>query len=190
MYDRTTLRLRFELSLGPYPGDDPTRSPAEHRRVTAIAVTPDGTAVIAADHLGHLRQWSSATGAVLWSRSDVPVTRLAVSPDGRRLATLGSVTTNSDPKASFGPGLDWPDADLLLTHLTLWDLPTHASLLVDSYPETFDDGDVLDPREVTFSPDSSLLAAAFNNSGVLAVYDARAAPGCPRFSTPSRTSKA
>jgi DNA-binding SARP family transcriptional activator/WD40 repeat protein len=160
--DRTLAVLPQHLSLGPYIQPDTTSSPAEHRQVSALAVTPDGSALVAADRVGHLRMWSLPSGRLLWSRDDVPTSFLAISPDGRYLATSGFVPDLRDPN---------PDADADATRLTVWDLRTEQPVLKDNFPGQFDgSGNSPKPVAVAFSPDSKLLAAGFIQSPVV-VYD-------------------
>ncbi len=154
LYSQKTLAaLPLHLSLGPYTSPDPTADPDYHDRVSALAITPDGSALIAADRVGHLRMWSLPDGRLLWSRDDVPTSYLAISPNGSYLATSGSTQdpTNQDP-----------DAYPISTRLTVWDLATKQPVLTDNLPGvTTNDHATPKPRAVVFSPDSKLLAAAF-----------------------------
>jgi WD40 repeat protein len=154
LYSQKTLAaLPLHLSLGPYAQPDTTAAPDEHERVSALAITPDGSALIAADRLGHLRMWSLPDGRLLWSRDDVPTSFLAISPNGRYLATSGFT---QDPTSQD------PDSYPISTRLTVWDLATKQSVLTDNFPGvTGNDYATPKPRAVVFSPDSKLLAAAF-----------------------------
>ena len=90
VYDQNDpTRQLLSLSLGPYPERDLTADPAAHRTVSALAITADGSAIIAGDRVGHLKMWSLRDGRLLWRRTDLPTSSLAVSPDGTRLATSG-----------------------------------------------------------------------------------------------------
>ena len=153
LYSQTTLAaLPLHLSLGPYAQPDTTAAPDEHERVTALAITPDGSALIAADRVGHLRMWSLPDGRLLWSRDDVPTSFLAISPNGRYLATSGFTPDPTD--------LD-PDSYPISTRLTVWDLATKRPVLTDNLPNLTAYDKTPKPRAVVFSPDSKLLAAAF-----------------------------
>jgi WD40 repeat protein len=140
---------------------------AAGRRITALALTPDGSAVIAADRLGHLRMWSLPGRELLWSRDGLPTSWLAVSPDGRRLATVGN---------TYEGGV--PDGDSVSSTFSVWDLGTREiELSEDLTAEQFEPQVVHQrwqsqptPRAVTFSPDSTKVAIAYLD-GYLMVYD-------------------
>ena len=152
---KTLVALPLHLSLGPYAQPDTTAAPDEHERVSALAITPDGSALIAADRLGHLRMWSLPGGRLLWSRDDVPTSFLAISPNGRYLATSGFTQDPTDPDPDVYP---IPTS----TRLTVWDLTTKQPVLTYNLPGLADNDYVTPkPRAVVFSPDSKLLAAAF-----------------------------
>ena len=154
LYSQKTLAaLPLHLSLGPYASPDTSADPDFHERVSALAITPDGSALIAADRVGHLRMWSLPDGRLLWSRDDVPTSVLAISPDGRYLATSGFTQDPTDPN---------PDSYPVSTRLTVWNLATKQPVLTDSLPGvTTNDYATPKPISVLFSPDSKLLAAAF-----------------------------
>jgi DNA-binding SARP family transcriptional activator/WD40 repeat protein len=154
LYSQKTLAaLPLRLSLGPYTQPDPTANADFHERVSALAITPDGSALIAADRVGHLRMWSLPDGRLLWSRDDVPTSVLAISPNGRYLATSGFTQDPTDEN---------PDSYPISTRLTVWDLATKRPVLTDNLPlVTTNEYSTPKPRAVLFSPDSKLLAAAF-----------------------------
>ena len=154
VYSQKTLAaLPLHLSLGPYTKPDTTAAPDEHERVNALAITPDGSALIAADRVGHLRMWSLPDGRLLWSRDDVPTSILAISPNGRYLATSGFTQDPIDQD---------PDSYPVSTRLTVWDLGTKQPVLTDKLPRLTTNGYATPkPRAVVFSPDSKMLAAAF-----------------------------
>ncbi len=162
---RTLKQIGQKLWLGPYAHRDQRPDVAIGRGITAVAMTPDGSAVIAADRLGHLRMWSLPGREVLWSRNDVPTSWLAVSPNSRYLATVGNTVKGGVP-----------DGDPLTSALTLWDLNTHnAHLSEDLTNEKFHSVGAPEqftptPRTVVFSPDGSKVAAAFIDGPVL-IYD-------------------
>jgi DNA-binding SARP family transcriptional activator/WD40 repeat protein len=165
LYDQSTLaRKPGDLSLGPFAEPDNTFAPAIHRRVSALAITPDGSALIGANRVGHLRMWSLPERRLLWSRDDVPVSFLAVSPDGRYLATSGFTADPSDTLP------DTPQP--VSTRFTVWDLSTKQVVLTDDLPHLTNDdpGHTPKPRAVAFSPDSMLVAAGFFQQPVV-VYD-------------------
>ena len=110
---RTLEQIGKKLTLGPYRSRDRGPQMAAGRQVTALALTPDGSAVIAADRVGHLRMWSLPGRELLWSRDDVPTSWLAISPDGRYLATVGN---------TFKDGV--PDGAPVTSTFTVWDLST------------------------------------------------------------------
>lgn len=174
VFDQASLRPLRDLWLGPYPDPDGTFNPPLHRRVSALAVTPDGTAVVAADRTGHLRMWSVADGSLLWSRDDVHASWLAVSPDGRYLATSEFTQDMADPPVPEGVH---PDGFPITTTVRVWDLSdTSAPVLTDSLADLDDpDWGMPKPRAIAFSPDSTMLAATwFGGRAPLIVYDVRA----------------
>ena len=138
------------------------------RRITALALTPDGSAVIAADRVGHLRMWSLPGRELLWSRDDVPTSWLAVSPDGRYLATVGN---------TFKGGV--PEGYPVTSTFTVWDLRTRTPQLTEDFTDREDQPQLGDsstdlarpvPRTVVFSPDGNRLAIAYIN-GFVMIYD-------------------
>jgi WD40 repeat protein len=114
--------------------------------------------------------WSVGDGRLLWSRSDAPTSLLALSPDGKRLATSGYRQDASDRRAE---GLS------VRTEVTLWSLPSGRRLAVDGLGDlvNFDLGGRLappKPQALSFSADSRLLAAGFSGDDRFPtlVYDA------------------
>jgi WD40 repeat protein len=125
--------------------------------------------------------WSVADGRLLWSRDDVPTSWLALSPDGRYLAT---------EEFSSEAGDTAPDGAPVSSRLRLWDLATRTAVMDDPLPgEVADDGlHTPKPRFVTFSPDSTLLAAGFFNPlEVLTVYDVAARARTATYEGPGVT---
>ena len=151
--DQKTGSVLRTLWLGPYNPPDTTFEPARHLRVTAVAVTPDGTAIVAGNRSGHLRMWRASDGALLWTTTVGPVEQLAVSPDGRFLATVESVEDPNDP------GSRVPDGDPMTTTFRLWDLRTHKVLL--SVSARRDDGSAVKAKMLQFSPDSAMVAVPY-----------------------------
>ena len=160
LFDRATLSKRGkELSLGPYLTPDSSTAPAIHRRVTALAFLRTA--------LRSSRPTAPATcgcgrfpiGRCRWSRDDVPTSWLAVSPDGRYLATAG-----------FTPADDSPDGAAEETRLTIWDLATRTPVFVDDFTDRDVNADAPSPRDLVFSPDSRRLAVSFN-ADLVRLYD-------------------
>ena len=112
---RTLRQIGEKLTLGPYRSRDRGPGMAAGRQITALALTPNGSAIIAADQVGHLRMWSLPGRELLWSRDDVPTSWLAVSADGRYLATVGN---------TYEGGV--PDGAPVTSTVTVWNLSTHA----------------------------------------------------------------
>ena len=155
--DAATLKqIGKKLTLGPYRSRDRRPQMAPRRQVTALALTPDGSAVIAADGVGHLRMWSLPGRELLWSRDDVPTSWLAVSPDGRYLATVGNTFDDAVPFS--GP---------VTSTFTVWNLGTRTVHLSE---DLYDWRKIPMPTSVVFSPDGSRVAIAFND-GFVAIYD-------------------
>ena len=69
--------------------------------------------------------WSLSDGRLLWWRTDVPTSFLAVSPDGTRLATSGFRQDPTDRNA---------DGKSIATRFTLWDLKTRTALVSGRFP--------------------------------------------------------
>lgn len=158
--DQGTMRRRQLLTLGPFTQKDPSLVPDGHRRVTAVAVTPDGAAVIAGNRAGVLRAWSVADGRRLWSESTGPIEQLAVSPDGKWLATVESVPVPE--------GVRLPDGPPATTTFTLWDLSTHRPVFRNAVQDP--DKNVPKGKMLVFSPDSSLVAVPFMGPSIVQVY--------------------
>jgi DNA-binding SARP family transcriptional activator/WD40 repeat protein len=159
---RTLRQIGPKLRVGPDGAGGPTPAPAA-RRITALALAPDGSVVIAGDRLGHLRMWSLPERALLWSRDDVPAAWLAISNDGRYLATAGN---------TFRGGL--PEGDPVTSAFTVWDLATRSVHLSEGFSEPQpaydqDSREVPRPQAVAFSPDGNWVALAHLDS--LMVYD-------------------
>lgn len=153
---RTLRQIGENLTLGPYRSRDRGPEMAAGRRITALALTPDGSAVVAADRVGHLRMWSLPGRELLWSRDDVPAVGLAVSPDGRYLATVGN---------TYEGGV--LSGDPVTSEFTVWDLSTQAvhlngDLNTWQYRPT--------PTSVVFSPDGERVAVAYLQ-GFVIIYD-------------------
>jgi DNA-binding SARP family transcriptional activator/WD40 repeat protein len=168
--DQDTGAVKRTLWLGPYSTPDRTAEPARHLLVTALAVTPDGTAIVAGNRSGHLRMWRVSDGVPLWTAQLGPVEQLAVSPDGRFLATFESVP---DPTNPFATGPDsWFPAR---TTFRLWDLHTRRVLL--AAPAAPAAGSAVKVRNLVFSSDSSMVAVPYMFDKVQ-VYQTRS-PGKP-----------
>lgn len=162
--DQRSMRVVRTLSLAPFPTDD-RPDEARHMRVTALAVSPDGAEVIAANRSGTLRMWRADDGALIASRSRGPLEQMAVSPDGRYLATVESVV---DPQSSAALAPDW--VELTSTTLRLWSLPDLTE--VAQRPLRFGEGqDSWTPKAkmLQFSPDSSMLVVPYLD-GPLSVF--------------------
>ena len=165
---RTLEQLGAALSLGPYSSRLDAGATAAGRRVTALALLPDGSGVIAADRSGHLRMWSLPERELLWSRDDVPTSWLAVSPDGRYLATVGTAREGGAAQS-----------DPVTSSLTVWDLATHEVHLSEELNNMSLEPQrgvnqtailVPTPRSVVFSPDSTRVAIAYLD-GFVMIYD-------------------
>jgi WD40 repeat protein len=111
-----------------------------HGRISALAVSPDGSTAATADRLGHVRRWDL--------RAHRPVGPTL------EVVNAGSHTTTNHPSVAFSPdGRDL--AEGTDARLTLWDSKRHGVSLRD--PVDHIDGEV---RTVAFSPDGKDLAAA------------------------------
>lgn len=114
---------------------------AGHRTVRGVAFAFD--ALLAAGDDGTLRAWDLGTGALRFAHPlGEPVHRMAVSPDGRRVAVAGTGRDVAMLDARDGAPLDtlaWHDAQILgltwagdtlasgdtLGHLALWDVTSN-----------------------------------------------------------------
>ena len=163
--DGATLeQIGAKLTLGPYRSRDRGPQMAAGRQITALALTPDGSAVIAADRVGHLRMWSLPGRELLWSRDDVPTSWLAISPDGRYLATAGNTFKNGVP-----------DGAPVTSTFTIWDLSTHTvHASEDLTGMQYQDTTPITPtlRAVAFSPDGTKVAVANSDlQGFVMIFD-------------------
>ncbi len=157
LLDAHTLRgLGPDLRLDGADGIPGSKAPeAVSPRVTALAVLPDASAVVAADRAGHVRMWSLPGRRLLWSMDDSPAALLAVSPDGRHLAAVGTVPARA--------------GDRVTTRFRVWDLATHDELIRDDYtdlPYSISGTDKLEqltptPLSIAFSPDSTKVAVSY-----------------------------
>ena len=147
--ERTLEQIGATLLLGP----DPVRNNAVENtgsRAAAVRLTRDGTAVVAADQMGHLRMWSLPDRRLLWSRDDVPTSWLTVSPDGRHLVTVGYPTSPGGPPS---------------TTVTIWDLSTHSITHREDLTAENGVSATVDPfpRAIALSPDGTDVAIAYSN---------------------------
>jgi RNA polymerase sigma factor (sigma-70 family) len=131
-----------------------------HRqRVTALAFTPDGKAVISGSHDGTVRLWDVAGGNELcqFDTEEYAVLCLALSPDGRRLALGGQLVGRPGP----APVVLWDVAARKV-------IPRKPSPHVDVEP---DHGTAV--SALAFSPDGKFLASG-GMDGALLLWDAGA----------------
>ncbi len=149
VYDRLGLardgELRLEAGRVPAPPD----VDAARRRVSALATTSDGSAVVAGDRTGRLTVWSWPERAVRWTHDDAPTAFLAVTPDGKVLVTAELALPEGDPTPDGFPEKSW---------IRLWDMATGAQL---AQIETED----RKPRLVAVSPDSRTAVVGFFSEG-------------------------
>ena len=113
--------------------------------------------------------WSLPGRELLWSRDDVPTSWLAISPDGRYLATVGN---------TFKDGA--PDGDPVTSTFTVWNLSTQAVHLAEDFTdiEYQPEGGVTYTSQTTpvlrtvvvFAPERNRLAIAYID-GFVMIYD-------------------
>ena len=158
--------------------------------VRAIAFSQDGGVVSTGGDDGVWNSWSAANGAHLARLSmDAPVTALAYSPDGLRLA-VGLARTSENvliydvgrqtPTATFNVPSGAvttlafsPDSSLLASgaadaFFTIWNVRSHQSLMTTSAQGAVGD--------ISFSPDGTLIAVSTDES-FLALYAASHSSG-------------
>ena len=145
LFDQRRLsRLPVDLWLAPTPPATPRRPP----RCTDVSRRwPSHRTARRSwrDRLGHLRMWSVPDGRLLWSQDDVPVSFLAVFPDGRYVATAGFTQPTDDPA---------PDGSAENSSVTLRDLRVGHQVAVRGTGQR-------KPAAIAFSPDSRTLAVGF-----------------------------
>lgn len=121
-------------------------------RATAVAFCPDGNMAVAVESDKTLAIFNVTSGRLTSSfgSSELPVSALAVSCDGKLLAAAGCTTTR--------PG-DF--------ELRLWNLQTHELVHSNYTKDHRGEGDAIDPIPfVAFSPDSNLLVSPARNRSV------------------------
>jgi WD40 repeat protein len=125
LYDAQSGQPKQELEHG-----------AADRGIVEVAFTPDGKTLVSACR--SVKFWDARTGKLLRTLdSKGSVTSLAVSPDGRHLATCG-----------FRMDKDKPIVELLV-----WDARTGELKQTRPWQDTS-----MWPSSIAFSPDGSLLA--------------------------------
>jgi WD40 repeat protein len=161
LWDAQTLR--FERRLGGHAHE-----------ITHLAFSPDGRTLASGTLDGELKLWDVSSGAELMSLPGVtdPITSIAYSPDGTRLATssmaheailwdlatgmrLGTLSGHTD--AVMGLAFS-PDGRTLATGsrdgtVEMWSIPDLSVMTTLPGDERV--------RALQFSPDGSLLAAAY-----------------------------
>lgn len=158
------------------------------RRVTALAISPDGTRVLSASEGGSARVWDLETAtAVMVARGEEPGAFHAAvwSPDGRLFATAGGDTQVRLWDAATGQLLHtfrdhsqpvWsvafsPNGLLLASSgadgkARVWDIASRRQVVVVSTPTTH-------VWHVEFSPDSETLLTASDTATVWSLPDGR-----------------
>jgi hypothetical protein len=145
------------------------------KRVLSLGFTPDGKSLVAGDDAGILKFWEVRTGKDLGfvCKVGAPVYALAISPDGKTVATsagngvmLWDAQTGKKGNSFFGPvgtvyALAWaPDGKTVATggggnDITLWDGETgKAKSTLKGHDDIV--------RSLAFHPDGELLVSGGN----------------------------
>lgn len=155
---------------------------AEHEGpITGAAIAPGGAAILTIDSRGRARQWPLAggEGGICWSLTDDPmphVRELAVSPDGRRIATavggeVALVEAGTGRRVATLPGIKAPsvlvfspDSHTLATEANdrcvhLWDTATGARRIELSVQSGM-------VKAVAFAPNGRTLASAGDDHAI------------------------
>jgi DNA-binding SARP family transcriptional activator/WD40 repeat protein len=153
---RTLEQVGEPLRLGPYSEGAQASGPDAGRRAAAVSLAGDGSAVVAADQVGHLRMWSLPERRQLWARDDVPTSWLTLSPDGRFLVTAGY----RDVPVGLPP-----------TTVTVWDLRTHSLVHRQDFTAENELNATVDPlpSAIALSPAGNDVAVAYPN-GFMLIY--------------------
>ena len=133
-----------------------------HRRVTALAFLPDGIGIARRPtRTGRVR-------TVVAPRSgdcSGPATMYPLLVSGRVPGWPVLVETRPPPPLTLRPM-----AHLCRARSTIWDLASRTPVLVDDFSDRPVNSPVPKPRSVVYSPDSTKLAASFDDD-LIRVYD-------------------
>jgi WD40 repeat protein len=138
---------------------------------SAVTISPDGKEIVTASdpyHMPGLLRWDAATGGELppWVMpSPITITRLAFSPDGRRLGGHAGAGVTAWDVASHEEVFAAPDAPTLGTAAIAWS--PDSRMLASGCGNALIVWDVADRREVARlkQPRKHFQAAAFSPDG-------------------------
>ena len=186
--DQPDLQREIRLNIGRWSRSAPQLRDAREfrKRVTAVAISPDGTRALAGSQDGTAQLWELAPG-----RSPAKVLRhgamvlcVAFSPDGKLAVTTATDTRarlwGVDTGEEVGPPIDHggpiesvefsPDGRHLATGgpngcARLWDLSNGHSITLRHRPETSEPPDKTSQWIVRFAPDGARLITTRNVGG-------------------------
>jgi len=124
--------------------------------ISYITYTPDGNQLITSDYRGYIHIWDASTGKLISSIMAYKngISTMALSPDGRHVAAVGSLTSLNDSQ----------DETIGSLEIGIWDFKTGEKIFSLS-------GHITQVLSIAFSKDGTRLASASYDGNVI-IWDA------------------